>query len=183
MQNPFETLGIEPTFALSAETLAERQRALNQAVHPDRHAGKSPVERRAALHRAMDVNQAIRTLRDPSLRADALLSLLGRSRSSLATGGAATDPALLMQVMEQREALEAARKSADRPRLRELRVGVAEREEKVLRALEGGFAALLSARTTGELDPTVLEGVERVAGELRYLRRFSDELDACEDEL
>lgn len=183
MQNPFDTLGLDPSFALSVEALAERQRELNRAVHPDRHAGKGSAERRQALSRAMDVNQAIRTLKDPCARADALLSLLGENASETASGP--TDPALLMEMMEQREALDQVRKSGDAARLDELEAAMSERERTVTTALERAFSPLL-ARGSGEPgdpDEALLGEVRRRVGELRYLRRFAEEVEAIKDEL
>ncbi|HVZ34767.1 MAG TPA: Fe-S protein assembly co-chaperone HscB, partial [Polyangiaceae bacterium] len=144
MANAFETMGLQPSFALDERTLEERQRELNRAVHPDRHAGKSPGERRQALSRAMDINLAYRTLRDPATRAEALLELLGvpalgdRERTI-------SDPALLGEMLERREQLEEARLGKDTATLRELGAHMAERERRVLGALEQAFSALFVA--------------------------------------
>jgi molecular chaperone HscB len=184
MQNPFDVLGLEPSFALPAALLEQRQRQLSRAVHPDRHAGKSPAERRQALSRAMDVNQAIRTLRDPSSRAEALFGLLGAAQPE-GRAGCGADPALLMEMMERREALEAVRRAGDATRLAELKAAMAEREREVLAGLERAFAELLPAspHTGGSLSPTALSAARRHAGELRYVRRFAEEVAAIEDEL
>ena len=99
MSNPFETLGLAPTFTLDAAELEQRQRELNRALHPDRHASKGSGERRQALGRAMDVNQAYRTLRDAASRAEALFELLGIHELSERT---VTDPTLLGEMRPAR---------------------------------------------------------------------------------
>jgi molecular chaperone HscB len=202
MSDPFKILGLSPSFALDERTLEERQRELNRALHPDRHAGKSPAERRQALSRAMDINLAYRTLRDPATRAEALLELLGVSALGDREKTIA-DPALLGEMLERREQLEEARLGKDVATLRELEAHMAERERRVLGALEQAFSVLFSA-TEAPTNVAAANGAEpssagsaaadtvraaridaarRLLSELRYVRRFSEEVAAFEDEL
>jgi molecular chaperone HscB len=198
--NPFETLGLAPTFALDPASLEQRQRELNRAVHPDRHAGKSPAERRQALSRAMDINLAYRTLRDPASRAEALFELLGAGGTREST---ISDPVLLLEMLEQREALEQARQSKDLARLRGIGALMAERERRVTAALESAFAPLLGSTSPSQaaLSQTALSqaapsapavraearaeqlaGARQLLAELRYVRRFAEEIAVFEDE-
>src|SRR5688572_23838085 len=129
MANPFELLGLAPTFAIDTAVLEQRQRELNRALHPDRHATKVPSERRHALGRAMDINQAFRTLRDPASRAEAIFDLLGvdsLSERSL------TDPLLLGEMLEQRELLDQIRHDKDKDRLTALGRQLRQREAAVI---------------------------------------------------
>jgi molecular chaperone HscB len=186
--NPFETLGLAPTFALDLAALEQRQRDLNRAVHPDRHAGKSPGERRQALSRAMDINLAYRLLRDPASRAEALFELLGAGSTREST---ISDPALLMDMLEQREALEEARRAKDLARLHGIGALMAEREGRVTAQLERAFAPLLDAASpaplaaaalSAEVRAQQLDTARQLLAELRYLRRFAEEIAAFEDE-
>ncbi|MEO8184325.1 MAG: Fe-S protein assembly co-chaperone HscB [Deltaproteobacteria bacterium] len=192
MANPFETLGLAPSFALDPAALDLRLRDLNRATHPDRHAGKGAGERRQALNRAMDINHAYRTLRDPASRAEALFELLGAGSSREST---ITDPVLLMEMMEQREALEAARNAKDLERLQHIGQSMAARERQVIAALETAFAPLLMNGAAGarQTDGKVarpgappeeggLAEARRLLAELRYVRRFAEEIAAFEDE-
>jgi molecular chaperone HscB len=77
MADPFETLGFEPNFALNLADLEKRHRELSRALHPDRHSGSSAGDRRHALGKAIEVNEAFRVLKDPVRRAEALLGLRG----------------------------------------------------------------------------------------------------------
>lgn len=192
--NPFETLGLEPSFALDLALLEQRQRELNRAVHPDRHTAKGAGERRQALNRAMDVNLAYRTLRDPAARAEALFELLGAGGAREAT---ISDPVLLLEIMEQREALEQARRAQDLAQLRSIGARMAERERQVLQALEAAFTPLLQgmqgmqgmqglvgAAGAGQSEQREagLAQARHLLAELRYVRRFAEEIAAFEDE-
>lgn len=187
MAHPFEILGLAPSFALDPSVLEQRQRELNRALHPDRHAGKSPAERRQALSRAMDINLAYRTLRDPASRAEALFSLLGAPSTREST---VSDPGLLMEMMEQREALEEARRAKNHTQLEAIGRSMAERERVVLGRLESAFAPLLAGPPSAALSPALSPGAReaqlvsarQLLAELRYVRRFAEEIAAFEDD-
>jgi molecular chaperone HscB len=183
MPNPFETLGLAPSFALDPALLEQRQRELNRALHPDRHAGKGSGERRLALSRAMDINQAYRTLREPSSRAEALFELLGMHELGERT---VTDPMLLGEMLEQRELLDQARREKNRERLLELKAQMSERRAQVEAALGQAFEPLLAY--AAQSDARASRGPEadtaqRLFAELKYVRRFGEEVAAIEDEL
>lgn len=168
--DPFETLGVEPSFELDLGALEKRHRELSRALHPDRYVGRPPAERRQALGRAIEVNEAWRQLRDPIRRAEALLA-----RSGVAVGEGAepkADPELLMEMMEQREALADARRARDQAALERLADGIRQREARVLGKLGAGFKSHAAG-----------DDLLRQLGELRYYRRFLDEAAAIEDEL
>lgn len=169
MSDPFETLGVSPSFDLDPASLEARHRELCRALHPDRYVGRPAGERRAALSRAVDVNAAYRVLRDPARRAEALLLLNGHHAEESSRAA----PALLMEVMERREALAAARKLGDRDKLQALSREVKEKQESVVAGLRSAFGQ----------NPPDLAAAERLLGELRYHQRFLDEAFAAEDEL
>jgi len=183
MPNPFETLGLAPTFTLDAAELEQRQRELNRALHPDRHAGKGSGERRAALSRSMDVNQAYRTLRDTASRAEALFELLGIHELAERT---VTDPALLGEMLEQRELLDEARRDKSRDRLQALKLQMAERRTQVEAELGRAFEPLLAFAAQNDQRATrgpEADAAQRLFAELKYVRRFGEEVAAIEDEL
>lgn len=165
----FDALGVEPSFALDLPAIERRHRELSRALHPDRHAGAAPAARRAAVERAMQVNEAWRVLRDPVRRAEALCRRLG-----IAVGEGReppASPALLMDVLEQREALAEARAARLAPQVERLAESMTARETLVLERLGAAFAAP---------DPAA---VLAALGELRYVRRFLDEVGATLDDL
>jgi molecular chaperone HscB len=169
--DPFETFGFEPVFDLDPALLERRHRELSRALHPDRYAGRPASERREALGRAIAANQAFRTLKDPISRAEALLARHGKV---VEEGGAQpADPALLMEVLERREALGAAKRARDLDTARRLAKEVGERERAALRGIQRGFGST----------PPDLALVEQQLGELRYHRRFLEEVAVIEDEI
>jgi molecular chaperone HscB len=183
MPNPFETLGLDPSFRLDGAELEQRQRELNRAMHPDRHAGKGAGERRQALSRSMDVNQAYRTLRDPASRAEALFELLGIHELAERT---ITDSALLGEMLEQRELLDEARRHKDRERLHTLKSHMLDRQDQIEESLGRAFEPLLAYAKSA--DPRAARGPEvdaahRLFSELKYVRRFGEEVAAIEDEI
>jgi len=169
--SPFEVLGVPALFALDETELEKRHRDLSKALHPDRYAGRPSSERREALSRAILVNEAFRKLRDPISRAEALLSELGREITE--TNQPKPEPALLMQVMEQREALSTARRAGDRPRVESIAAQASGRAEEAAERMADAFSE----------DPIPVERVLTLLGELRYLRRLKEEAGAALDEL
>ncbi len=167
--SPFELLGVEPRFDLDLGALEERHRVLSGTLHPDRYAGKPPAERRMALDKAIQVNEAWRMLRDPVRRAEALLSLRGLMVEE--NQEPKPPPALLMEMMEIREALAEAKHSGDLGRIGALGHDMRARERDVLSRLSKAF------------DDDDNDALLPLLGELRYIRRFFEELDAIEDAL
>ncbi len=169
--DPFETLGVEPVFSLDVSALEQRHRDLSRALHPDRHAASGAAERRLALGRAIEVNEAFRILKDPLRRAEALLALRGVASGEGKEPPAS--PALLMEVMERREALADVRQSKDEAVLRRLIAEV---------SAEAAAAQLALGKEFASPSSNSAEILKRI-GELRYYRRFLDEAAAIADDL
>ncbi|HEX5657117.1 MAG TPA: Fe-S protein assembly co-chaperone HscB, partial [Polyangiales bacterium] len=70
-------LGLTPAFDLDDKELEQRYRDLQRTLHPDRFAQAPASERRQALSRAVSVNDAYRTLRDPLKRGELYYVRLG----------------------------------------------------------------------------------------------------------
>ncbi len=168
--DPFETLGVEPVFGLDLAVLEQRHRDLSRALHPDRHAAAGAGERRMALGRAIEVNEAFRILKDPLRRAEALLALRGVHGAEGKEPPAS--PALLMEVMERREALAEVRQSKNEAGLNRLVAEVNSEAARAEAALGREFAAP---------SPNSAEILKRI-GELRYYRRFLDEAASIADD-
>lgn len=174
VSDPFTTLGIPATFDIDLKVVERHVRELSRVLHPDRHVGASAQERRIALGKAIEVNEAWRIVRDPIRRAEALLR---RAGVVVAEGSEPKpSPAFLMDVMERREALAEARKARDLAKLRRLVDEVRELESSAMSRLSEGFSLL-------ESDATKASELVSLLGELRYYRRFFDEVSAIEEEL
>jgi molecular chaperone HscB len=172
MIDPFDTLGIAPTFDVDLDAVEKRFRDLSRVLHPDRHVGASATQRRISLGKAVEVNEAWRLIRDPIRRAEALLKRHGVQVKEGSEPKAS--PEFLMEMMEHREALSEARTKRDKEAVARLAERIRAREKKAFERLSSAFGAARSER----------EAIERTVpllGELRYYRRFLDEVSAIED--
>lgn len=100
----FARLDLPRRFDLDFAVLEKAYFALQRQFHPDRFAARPAREKALSLRHATAINEAYQVLKDPLSRAEHLLSVAGRP---VQADGAQTvnDPALLMEAMEQREAL------------------------------------------------------------------------------
>lgn len=105
--NFFEALDLPVRLNLDSNDLEKRYHALSRTLHPDYHQQGSASEQRYVLEKSAILNQAFRALRDPSLRAEHLLSLYRPGAEKGADKGE-TPKALLMTVFELQELVEEA---------------------------------------------------------------------------
>jgi molecular chaperone HscB len=167
MLDPFETLGLPRQYDVDLRAAEKTHRELSRALHPDRYVSAGATERRDALNRAADVNEAWRIIRDPVRRAEALFSLAGIEVGE--TKEPKPDPELLMEVLEMREALADAKTARDAEKVRTLASKMNAREQKV-------EADLAHAKT---FDRALVAKL----GEMRFYRRFVDEAASVLDQL
>lgn len=174
MSDAFDLLGIEPRFDVDSAHLAEVHRQLSRALHPDRYVSRPSGERRAALGRAIEVNEAVRLLKNPLSRGQLLLERLQPSAQSQEEQA---DPEFLMEIMELREDLGRASSEKDVARIEALSDQVRSAQEKAMKRLSEHFDRALG----GEDD--VLPAISQQLGILRYYQRFLEEADALLDDL
>jgi molecular chaperone HscB len=138
--NHFELFGLPAQHCVAADELDRAYRELQSQVHPDRFASASDAERRVAMQRATQANEAYRTLRSPLRRAMYLLSLRGVDVNS--ESSAAMEPAFLGQQLEWREAVEDARAAKNLSALESLReeleIEKRRRHERLAALLDSG---------------------------------------------
>lgn len=165
-------LGVERRFDLDLAVLGKTHRELSRALHPDRYVQAGASERRAALDKAASVNEAWRTVRDPIKRAEALFRVhgiaVGENHEPKAT------PAFLMEVLEEREALAEARAVKDLVKVRAIGAAMEARKVAIEKKLTQGFETATDQANITKLTPLL--------GELRFYRRFLDEVNAIEEE-
>ena len=174
MIDPFSTLGLPRRYEIDMEKLETSYRELQKALHPDKHAGTSPSQRRMSLVKAVEVNDAYRVLKDDLRRAEALLALHdgGKAREH-----GKEDPEFLMEVLELREALGEAKQAKDLARVRRMATEIGERQAQARSALVKAFDALTASASAEQLTR-----VSGMIGRLKYFRRFLDEVSAIEEE-
>ena len=162
--DPFARLTFDPRFDLDPAEIDRRYRGLQQRLHPDRFAGKSPRERAIAESHAMSLNEAYEILKDPLQRGAALLERAGH-RSPIGENRTIEDPALLMEAMEAREALSAA---ADLAAVEALARRARDEDAACLAGLAAAFAEGALAKAASEL--TRLKYWRKLAEEIRGRR-------------
>lgn len=163
---------MERRFDLDVSALEKTHRELSRALHPDKFAQAGASERRAALEKAASVNEAWRVLRDPIRRAEALFRLAGVAVGE--DNEPKSSPMFLMEVMEEREALAEARAAKDMAKVRKIGEAMKARLRGAEAKLADGFAK--------KPDAAALERLLPLLGELRFYKRFLDEVDVIEEE-
>ena len=110
----FAFLGLPRRLGLDLQDLERRFRDLSRQLHPDFFYNAPQAERLASLERSSYLNDAYRTLRDPSARIEHLLSIEGLGPTRVEGGHGTVPPSLLEEVFELNEQLD---------EIRELREG------------------------------------------------------------
>ena len=174
----FRVFGLPRKFDLDVADLERRYKEMTKVLHPDRFARADGRARRASLERSVQLNLAWSTLSEPVPRAEYLLSLqgieVGESASSKKSGevdNRATQPvdtALLIEVMDLREALAEARSRGDRAKVASLVADVQAHHDKEMAEVAAGFAAA---------KPDLAAIAARMVA-ARYYRRFLEEAQA-----
>jgi len=174
--DPFATLGLPRRFALDMKRAEERHLELSRTLHPDKYVSSAGAERRMALSRAIEVNEAWRAIRDPIRRAEAVLLLEGLGAEIGETREPKPDPAFLMEVLETRERLAEARAEKNHETIKAVLSEAREQHEAAVQALG-------QAIDTGLGEQASLRKAIPLLGRLRYAKRFLDEAVAADDEL
>ena len=155
----FQRLGMNPDFDLDPKELEKRYFAFQRKFHPDRFATKTPREKQLSLQHATDLNQAYDRLKTPISRAEALLEAKGSESQDHAR--TESDPELLMEAMESREALADAETSEEVERL----------ESRTRMEIEMSEEALSVAFAADDL-----EGASGIVTRLKYLLKLLQEI-------
>jgi len=127
----FTLFGMPRRFALDADALTQRWRAMQTEVHPDRFVAEGAAAQRVAMQWAVRVNQAYRRLKDPLARATLLCELAGQRLDP--HDNQAMPPAFLARQMQWHDALAEASSSAA---VKALDVEVAQQLTEVCHAVQ-----------------------------------------------
>ncbi len=107
----FQLFNLTDSFEIDSAALAERFRELQRNTHPDKFANSSEQERRLAMQRATQVNEAYQTLKHPLKRGQYLLHLKGIEMKD--EQAHSMDQMFLFEQMELREKLENMARQSD----------------------------------------------------------------------
>jgi len=108
--NYFELFDLPVDFDIDNALLAQRYRELQQVVHPDNYANASEKERRLALQKTAQINEAFQVLKHPMSRGRYLLELQGVDTQE--AQDMTMDSGFLIQQMELRETLASIKQQA-----------------------------------------------------------------------
>jgi molecular chaperone HscB len=176
--NHFELFGLPIRYEVDVKALEKLYRELSLKVHPDRFASAEPHERRFSLEQTTALNDAYKTLKDPSRRAFYLLKLYGIDLDREDAGTQKDMPAIFLEeIMELREELHDAVQAKD---LKKAQYMAAEVERRRFAAL--GDAASLFKILESQRDDAALKKASHALGRVRYFSRFLEEVDAMEEE-
>ena len=177
--DPFALFGLPPRFEIDQNDLEHRYRELSREHHPDKHARGGEGARLAAVQQTTDINAAHKLLRDDFSRAEHLLRRVGieTSEHEQQDRRQTVDAALLMEIMELREALDGARQSKDHATVEKLAADVNARVDRAWARMKAVFGACGVAATQGQLQPIAADLTS-----LRYYRRVLEEVANILDE-
>lgn len=169
-QDYFALFGLPQRFRIDRSELEQRYRALQTQVHPDRFSHLPQSEQRLSMQWATRVNEAYQTLLSPLARGRYLLGLHGVDTQEETNTVMPAD--FLLQQMELRETLEAARLNRDPAALDAL-------EARIKHAVDELQRQLAQALDEQRDYPTA-SGIVR---KLRFMERVAEEISAAMDEL
>lgn len=163
----FKRFGLERSFDLDLDAVEATYLRQQQKLHPDRFAAKSGREQALSSQQAASLNEAFETLKNPVARAHYLLRLEGLDPEG-GEGHTVNDPALLMEAMEMREALdEADSRDVVDTMIRDTR--------KQARACEAELGQVFAARD--------FDKAQKLTTRLRYLMKMTEEARAKKSRL
>ena len=163
----FELFGIPVQFSQDRATLDARWKDLQREAHPDRFSAQGASAQRLAMQWSVRINEAYQRLKDPLRRASYLCELHGAPVN--AEDNTAMPADFLMQQMEWRESLDAAKNRQDL-------------EEITRQAACSGRDQLLKIEQLLDTEKDFPAAVQQVRS-LMFIERFISEVDARIDQL
>ena len=189
----FAVFGLARRMNLDLADLEKRFYTLSRRLHPDNFYRASKEEQESSLDQSARLNDAYRTLRDPVVRAEYLLSLEGQQ---VEKKGSAVPPELLEEVFELREWLAELRATASaqaqgahraevQQQLTRAKANLEQRLESVLAELQRLFTRWDQALAAGGSQPdraAIIESLGKVLAKRSYLQNLVSEVSAAQFE-
>ncbi|OGB10932.1 MAG: Fe-S protein assembly co-chaperone HscB [Burkholderiales bacterium RIFCSPHIGHO2_12_FULL_61_11] len=154
-------------FAQDRAVLDARWKELQREAHPDKFAAQGAAAQRIAMQWSVRINEAYQRLKDPLKRASYLCELHGAPIHAESNTAMPTD--FLMQQMQWREALDAARTVQDM-------------DEIASESNAVGREMLLKIEQTLDVSRDFSAAAQQVRN-LMFIERFTSEVDARIDQL
>lgn len=170
-KNFFELFDLPVSFQIDPDLLAERYRAVQRSVHPDRYVNADRRELRLSLQYATLANEAVETLRSPLKRAIYLLHLNGIDTTSESASGPLEDEFLFLQI-SMREELQNMAERQDAVALGKFKDDV----EKIILSLENEFFSRFEKK-----DEANLMEAEKVVMKMQFMHKLRQEAGRIEE--
>lgn len=161
--SPFQLLGLPERFDLDEATIRRAYLARVAATHPDLASGDDTQAHSADLNRARD------SLADPESRANSLLELRGGPSKE---ADKSLPPAFLVEIMETREAIEAAFASGDSAEKDKWLAWGLQQRADYISTVRHQFANLASPPA-----PDALKHIRVTLNQWRYIERLIERFD------
>ena len=165
--NDFELFGLTQKFSQDRAAIDARWKELQREAHPDKFAAQGVAAQRVAMQWSVRINEAYQRLKDPLKRAGYLCELNGAPIN--AENNTAMPTEFLMQQMEWREALDAAK--------------TAEKIDQIaLEANQYGREQLSKIEQSIDLHKDFSAAATQVRS-LMFIERFASDIEARIDQL
>lgn len=170
MKNPFALFDLAVDFQIDQAELAQRYLRLQKSLHPDNFAHCSAQEQRLAMQKSAEINDALQLLKDPILRADAIIALQTGEQIDLEQQSS-KDMAFLMQQMQWREELEQIEQQQSAVELEQFSAQILQQKQQILQQLSTALAEQQwqSARTIND--------------KLRFMQKLLQEIERIEEQV
>ncbi|QIM62682.1 Fe-S protein assembly co-chaperone HscB [Pasteurellaceae bacterium Orientalotternb1] len=170
MTNPFALFELPVQFQVNFDEVSTRYLALQKSLHPDNFSASSAQEQRLAVQKSAEINDALHILKDPILRAEAIIYFhLGEQQDI--EQKSTHDMAFLMQQMEWRETLESIESAKNDADLTVFTKDITTEEKAILVQLESALNAQQWAEALAIND------------KLRFIKKLQVEIERVEEKL
>lgn len=170
MSNPFALFNLPVQFELDSALLSERYLALQKSLHPDNFSASSSAEQRLAMQKSAEINDALQILKDPILRAEAIIQQhTGEVRDI--EQKSQRDMAFLMQQLEWREALENLEAAKNEEKLTAFSDEISQAERTLLQQL------------SQQLNDQQWQAALASSDKLRFIKKLRAEIERVEEKL
>ncbi|MDD0823081.1 Fe-S protein assembly co-chaperone HscB [Mannheimia sp. AT1] len=168
MNNPFTLFDLPVQFQIDNAQLSERYLALQKQLHPDNFAHTSNAEQLAAVQKSADVNEALNILKDPILRAEAIIEIHTGESKNLEEKSM-RDVEFLMQQLEWHEKLETIEHRQDETELTAFLKQIKTEQKAVLEQLES------------QLNEQKWQQANALTDRLRYFKKLIIQIEKVEE--
>lgn len=170
MTNPFALFDLPVQFQVNFDEVSARYLALQKSLHPDNYSASSAQEQRLAVQKSAEINDALHILKDPILRAEAIIHIHTGEQQDIEQKST-RDMMFLMQQMEWRETLENIETAKNEEDLTAFTNGIVAEEKVILAQLETALNAQQWAEALAIND------------KLRFIKKLQVEIERVEEKL